>query len=500
MLRTTLVILLMASVLYILSSPVEGYLDVLFTSDAVELEIEAVHGVYDSSVNSLPLQLDGKIRVNSQGMSAEQVRARSPQMTYLDSTAFADPETIELMAVTDDMCKACFLKGFFSRLGGVDVEDLPGHHVGYLHDAHLDVAKSMLRSCSILTRCIGFKKLTVQQAIAELEKPNQVDAMFYFGNALDPRLGDLHKTKLTVLNMRKLDKDIIKIVLPTARMQDFDVRLTFKNVADLGQPIHSLPAFNNVLYRASAPPQKYNYLHTLVIQRFAKNDNELNYLVATSPLPFKKSPTIASDLRSSRASSIELYMDAGSMQMTFMPTVDIAGYFDTKTNTFEYESDTLEGTPLHIGDIIILRNQDSSHENGQYFVKAIISGKTMMKLLHFRDDRKEESKDDTYYCVTNPGIKFKNECLDTVDHTGRIKQPDVWDAPCTLSHECPFFQQDPATKAYRGGCKDGYCEMPIGTKLVGYKTYSGKPICKGCPRDMLECCDHQKHPVYYYPN
>ena len=497
MLRTTLIILLAASVLYMMSSSStskEGFLDILFTSDNVKLEIGARNGVYDSVVNNVSSKVDGKISVSEQVFSS----TSTPSIVYLDSTAFVNaPEDVELIAVTDDVCKACFIKGFFSRLGGLDVQDLAGHHVGYLHPSHLEVAKSLLRACNISTRCIGFKRLTLQQLFAELEKPHHVDAVFYFGNAFDARLSNLHNTKLSVLNMRTLDKDIASIVLPSAIFQDLDIRNTFTNVVDLGQPIHQLPVFQNILYLAKeTPPESYNYLHALIIQRFASNESAFNKLVTS--LGYKKSPISISS--TTPRSSTEFFMDANSMQMSFVPTMNISGYFDTKTNTFEYDSDTLEGTPLHIGDSIILKHQDSSHENGQYVVKAIIGGKAMMKLLQFKTDRKDESRDDKYFCVTNPNIKFKNECLSNVDHTGRTKEPDVWDAPCTISHECPFFQQDPVTKAFRGGCKDGYCEMPIGTKIIGFKNYTGNPICKGCPRDLLNCCNYQKQPIYYFPS
>lgn len=495
MIRTTLVILLAASVLYLLStssSPEERFLDVFFTTDNVKLEIESINGVYDSLVNNVSSQVDGKIRVARSGG----IPSEKNDVVYLDSTAFADPANIELIAVTDESCKACFIKGFFSRLGGLDVQDLPGYHVGYIHEAHLEVAKSLLRACNVSARCIGFKKITLQQAVAELDKPSLVDAIFFFGNDADPAVSNLIKSKLTVMTTRKMDKELLSILLPTVKLQDYDIRLMFQNAMDLGQPIHALPTFQNIMYVTTTgfPQSQQNYLLSLIIQRFAKNAPELDRLTK-----FTKSPRVALALQSALATTTELFMDAHTMQMTFMPSVNIPGYFDTKTNTFEYDSDTLEGTPLHIGDMIILKNQDSTHENGQYVVKAIIRGRTMMKLLHFKAERKNESKDDTYFCVTNPSIKFKNECLDHVDHTGRKKDPDVWDAPCTISHECPFFQQDPSTKAFRGGCKDGYCEMPIGTKLVGFKAYTGQPICKGCPRDMLNCCEQQKYPVYHFP-
>jgi hypothetical protein len=469
MIRTTLVIMLAATVLYVLFNPREGFMDVLFTSDNVSLDIVALNGVYDASVARLPSELDGKILFSRESVG------KPSNTILLDSIAFTNSTDTELLAVTDDECKACFIKGFFSRIGGSNVKDLQGHHVGYVQDKHLEIARIILRSCDVDTRCIGFKKLTYRQASEELRKPVKVDAILYFGNSRDPLLSNIQNEKVVVMNLHKYDKEIAAIVMKTMRVREYDVRLTFQNAIVLGQPVQTMVYFPNVLYTTD---KIFTYLHTLVIQRFAEN-SELDYLSNIF--------NISERARSTPRRSLELYMDADSMQMTFMPTMNIQGYFDSRTNTFEYDGDTLEGTPLHEGDNVVLNYQNNHHEEGQYIVKAIINGRTMMKLMQSKADRRDESKDDSFYCVTNPRIKYKQECTD---------KGHVWDAPCLISQECPFFQSQ--DESYRGGCKSGYCEMPVGAELVGFKHYYGKPFCKDCPRDMLACCDHKKHPKYEF--
>lgn len=472
MIRTTAVIILAAAVLYVLSNPREGFMDVLFTSDNVSLDIIALNGTYDASVARLPSELDGKISFSRHSTG-------SPSKTViLDSIAFTNSNDSELIAVTNDECKACFIKGFFSRIGGSNVNDLQGHQVGYVHDKHLEIARIILRACDVDTRCIGFKKLTYRQAEEELRKPVKVDALLYFGNSRDPLLSNIQYEKVVVLNLHKYDKEIAAIVMKTMRVREYDIRLTFKNAIVLGQPVQTMVYFPNVLYTFKAD-KKFTYLHTLVIQRFSENFVELDFLSSMF--------YVSEGARSMPRRSLELYMDADSMQMNFKPTTNMQGYFDTRTNTFEYDGDTMEGTPLHVGDTVVLNYQNSTHEEGQYIVKAIINGRTMMKLVESKADRRDESKDDIFYCVTNPRIKYKQECTD---------KGHVWDAPCSISQECPFFQSQ--EKSYRGGCKSGYCEMPVGTELVGFKHYSGKPFCKDCPRDMLACCDHKKHPQYEF--
>ncbi len=67
--------------------------------------------------------------------------------------------------------------------------------------------------------------------------------------------------------------------------------------------------------------------------------------------------------------------------------------------------------------------------------------------------------DARFRCVDDPIIKNSHICPN-----------NSWDRPCEVDEECPFFQS--GNPALRGGCKDGYCEMPIGVSRVGYRKYT----------------------------
>lgn len=96
-----------------------------------------------------------------------------------------------------------------------------------------------------------------------------------------------------------------------------------------------------------------------------------------------------------------------------------------------------------------------------------------------------------YKCVTNTHLLTKEACLSDYDALGVPKtRSDIWDRRCKWDSECPFWD----VNTYRGGCSNGYCEMPVGVKRVGYRKYDAKsvPYCKGCsnpdPQKMIECC------------
>lgn len=78
------------------------------------------------------------------------------------------------------------------------------------------------------------------------------------------------------------------------------------------------------------------------------------------------------------------------------------------------------------------------------------------------------------------------------------KAGGVWDQPCTRDHECPFFSGD-----MRGGCIDGFCEMPLGVSNSAFKKYEGEPICIGCDpnsMDPIRCCAQFQEPNFAWMN
>lgn len=107
-------------------------------------------------------------------------------------------------------------------------------------------------------------------------------------------------------------------------------------------------------------------------------------------------------------------------------------------------------------------------------------------------------------CITNPSIKTKWACESRVDPVTREPktQLDVWDKPCRSDNECPFYQANKNYVNVRGGCHNGYCEMPIGVRRLSFRKYvlndQSFPYCHGCknPRDP-NCCEDQKDRTAY---
>lgn len=203
---------------------------------------------------------------------------------------------------------------------------------------------------------------------------------------------------------------------------------------------------------------------------------------------------------------------------------------------------------LKPGDTCVLSNQKNKSYNGVYYVSNLNNGKyltlqTYKYLLYFDDLFDINKKTDTtiigvlkntkvlgkydgkvwyidldmsgtilkdrtlifaprniddYVCVEDNTYKTQKDCESEINPLGLIKNKMTWDRHCRNNTDCPFFNN------VRGGCDNGYCEMPVGVERIGYTRYllgdSSFPYCHNCP-DILNpnCCDTQTNPDYAFP-
>ena len=130
-----------------------------------------------------------------------------------------------------------------------------------------------------------------------------------------------------------------------------------------------------------------------------------------------------------------------------------------------------------------------------------ISGDYLMPHLDkFYEDKKLESEINKNYkqfrCFGRHGFN-EAECK---SYDIERKTRGVWDRPCNNNEECPYYKKNKNYENERGGCKKGFCEMPINTKTLSYRYYDKKvkPFCYNCEREgclgdnCYNCCEEQK--------
>lgn len=90
------------------------------------------------------------------------------------------------------------------------------------------------------------------------------------------------------------------------------------------------------------------------------------------------------------------------------------------------------------------------------------------------------------------------------DSAACLKFGGVWDREVQKDSECPFYKANKNYTNTRGGNINGYCEMPTGIQIKGFRYYShnpavSDPVCYNCKSGFIgkgtegHCCDAQKN-------
>lgn len=138
----------------------------------------------------------------------------------------------------------------------------------------------------------------------------------------------------------------------------------------------------------------------------------------------------------------------------------------------------------------------------------INTGKYILVSLYNYPEEKLNKKNEQFECIGKPSTKTKSQCEDEYNISGEKKKNiGIWDRRCVHDTECPFFEKN--DNKYKGGCNNGYCEMPLGVKRLGFRQYEHSkdsyPFCKNCDfSDMQECCQRKKmfkdNNIYVFSN
>jgi hypothetical protein len=81
-----------------------------------------------------------------------------------------------------------------------------------------------------------------------------------------------------------------------------------------------------------------------------------------------------------------------------------------------------------------------------------------------------------------------------------INQNGIWDAPCQIDNDCPFFKANKNYTNNKGKCDKttGMCEMPHGIIPIGFTKYGKiEPDCYNCGITSLDnkCCKKQSEDI-----
>lgn len=161
-----------------------------------------------------------------------------------------------------------------------------------------------------------------------------------------------------------------------------------------------------------------------------------------------------------------------------------------------------------------------SKENSAYVSDKYINTYREQVDDFLKDYENKKNKKNKYlnhegYCFFKEA-RDKDTCISYTQEGGI----GIWDTQCKYNEDCPFFKRNSNYPNNRGGCINGFCEMPVNVNLLGYKEYDearlDKAVCHNCKYkpgcngiECSQCCEEQKNselypelnsPDYAFPN
>lgn len=459
---------------------------VLVIEDKLELHFVMEPPEYDDGVkNVLVRQSLGKFKVSS---SSTPPSASEISTLHVSNILSYTPRGNLLLACTNDAKHAYFIaSSFFTDRSATprSVTSLIGKTVAYFYEADLPVLERILWCLSM--RLDQLKLLQIDPRKLNHTGKETFECIFVFMNAKDDTYDLLRTRKLGIYHYNDIRRDMVHKWLPCAQLKSTNLKQIFQRYVGPYEASIVLEG-RNVLYVTTS---SYNYLYDLVIQYFTANFDYLNfyeryYRVHPRAQTFQSEKNAFLAENRANLPILEQFAEPEPQEprgqdarMVFRPAESVPGMLNHEENTFVYPSDILIGTPMIIGDHVVLENQKYREENGEYVVRSMTADAAILERRNPRYPVQVDSispngdgEDETYFCVTNPKLLYKHECLSAYDTNGFPKtHVDVWDGPCTSSLECPFFRYDAHSDQFEGRCINGYCAMPSGYTRIGFKKY-----------------------------
>lgn len=133
-----------------------------------------------------------------------------------------------------------------------------------------------------------------------------------------------------------------------------------------------------------------------------------------------------------------------------------------------------------------------------YLKNPIVNNKNMFGFKQYTCFNSETNSE---YYNTPMNYNSKDLCESNYTWYEKPKPKGIFDKPCNINEDCPFYNINKNYKNNYGGCKNNYCEMPLGIRPLGFTKFdinNYKPLCYNCNSnkwksitDLHNCCNEQ---------
>lgn len=456
---------------------------VIFVKISIELfnneEIKFIVDIDPYNLNILNLSNDLKIKLKSKYISFNDTKIINNKLYYTDILDYYNnkKENDRILTIPDNKKTLLLIK--HNNLKEKNISDIVINKktIGYYNETDLFLLSKFIN--------VKTKKINIS---------NNIDINYFNNNKIDVILlyCDLKNIPIKFNNSLKIDfidyenfydKDKLRLFLPFYIEENIDLTIYFNNFKNKIRPIRECIQFNTLIYGNKDVNNKaFNIVLTLI-----NNFELINYYTL-----YFKFYEESYDYISKKNHFIITRKNNNILEQF---TNNIHGFYNSKDQTLLIDNNIINGVPIKKNDVVYLTNQNRNEENGIYDFKG---NNILKKRINNVTNKKTEIG---YECYNKPQIKTKGLCESEYSEINLLKtSKDVWDKRCIENIDCPFYQANKNYKNYFGGCLDGYCQMPIGIKRIGYTQYDKNtfPMCHNClDKNNFYCCNEQKNRKTY---
>jgi hypothetical protein len=426
----------------------------------------------------LNLTKDLKIKLKSKYISFENNKFNNNTLYYSDilSYYYNKKENDKILTIPDNKKTFLLIKNVNLKEQNINDVIVNKKTIGYYNDIDLILLSKFIN--------VKTKKINISDNIdIDYFNKNNIDIILLYCDLKNIPIKFDSSFKIDFIDYENFyDKDKLRLMIPFYIEENIDLTIYFNNFKNKTRPIRECIQFNTLIYGDKNVNNKaFNIILTLI-----NNFELINYYTLYFEF-YEESYNYISKKN-------YFIMTRKNNNILEQFTNNLHGFYNSKYQTLSIDNNIIEGVPIKKNDVLHLTNQEREEENGVYDVK---DDNVLKKRISSINKKTEIG----YECYNKPQVKTKGLCLSEYTENNILKNTnDVWDKRCVENTDCPFYQANKNYKNYFGGCLDGYCQMPIGIKRMGYTQYSKNtfPMCHNCiDKNNFYCCDEQKNNKIY---
>jgi hypothetical protein len=447
--------------------------------------------------------------------------------------------------------------------GSIELDNIKDNiKIGYIFDYELNIIKYIFKSLDIDPK-VKYVKLDGLNVINNLfnkkslnEENSLIDIFFYFNTVQCSLLNDILTEDYSIINYNNVDKNVIKSFIPFGRFKNIILQTKVIN-----QTNTNLLLIDNLIYENKVSTIIYsdiinifdnkilnNYYTTYfkfieypeIIESFSnlknltidfnnykideipnnlasKNENvkqtiyyKINTIIDDNQIPFNENDilNITQKIEVPNNKLGKYYIIKIFDNYSVISRYKLLYYIDTNDKLeLNNSNSTINKIELASARKSENKSIDGLEDNDLIFIlginKEAVYKNKFLNIINIADDNLSGN----YICFEDSTISIQGLCESNKNIDGTTKPIYTWDKMCEKDNECDFYliNKNPWAKK-KGGCNNGYCELPLGVKRKSFKKYeineNSFPICYGCKgKEPKDCCKSQiNNKDYISPN